>query len=158
MSLYFYPTSITFPPGHFLKIGLDSLPNRFAEKGLKSDWVIKGPFYDEEAREYAFVIHGGPSKVQEIFTIPESSFMFNGTSADNFISKMVSFCMEAEFSSSVMNVLRGKESAIKKEGDPAEPDTVKVFVMPRSGEAVASEVKIGAAKEPEKGKIVIATH
>lgn len=157
MSLYFYPTSITFPIGHFAKTALDNLPNRFAEKGLKADWVIKGPFHDEESGEYAFVIHGGPSKVQEIFSIKESEFMFDSRAAENFISKLVSYCMEAEFSKGVMDVLRGKESALKKEGDPAEPETVKVFVMGRNKEAVATEVKIGAEKKEEKGKIVIAT-
>ena len=157
MSLYFYPTKVNLPPGHFSRESLDKLPNRFAEKGLKSDWTIRGPFHDEEAGEYQFVIQGGPTKnVQEIFSIKESAFVFDSRASENFISKLVAFCMSAEYGSSVMNVLRGKESAIPTENKEKEPEVVKTFIMHRGEECVETEVKIGAAKEPEKGKIVIA--
>jgi len=159
MSLFFYPTKVTLPPGHFSKEALDKLPNRFAEKGLKSDWTIRGPFHDEETSEYQFVIQGGPTKnAQEIFSIKESDFIFDSRASENFISKLVAFCMSAEYGSSVMNVLRGVASAIPDENKEKEPEVVKTYVMHRDGECVETEVKIGAAKEPEKGKIVIASH
>jgi hypothetical protein len=156
MSLYFYPTTVILPPGHFSKDALDKLPTRFAEKGLKSDWVIRGPFHDEEAGEYQFVIQGGPTKnAQEIFSIKESDFVFDSRASENFISKLVSFCMATEYGSTVMNVLSGKESSLPEERK--EPEVVKTFVMHKNKECVETDVKIGAAKEPEKGKIIIAS-
>jgi hypothetical protein len=96
MGLIFYPKSMPLPEDHCLHKLLKDLPDRFSKQKLVKDWIIEGPFKDEEAEEYYFFLIGRTSGTREQFS--------------GMISKMIARCSEVELGLGVAGRLMGKSS------------------------------------------------
>jgi hypothetical protein len=110
MGLIFYPKSMPLPEDHCLHKLLKDLPDRFSKQKLVKDWIIEGPFKDEEAEEYYFFLIGRTSGTREQFSLKETAFLFNENAVSGMISKMIARCSEVELGLGVAGRLMGKSS------------------------------------------------
>lgn len=119
MGLKFYPREITVPLDHPIQEKLEQIPDRFARQKPLKDWVIEGPFPDEDAEVYYFMVRCPALGIREQVDIPEDDLFFSPGRVEGWISRTIARVMEGELGMGVAQRLMGKsnEEVKQKTGD-----------------------------------------
>jgi len=118
---------VAVPHDHTIQEKLDKIPDRFAcQKPLK-DWTIEGPFHDEEAEVYYFMLKCPSLNILHQVDIPETDFFLSPGAVEGWVSRMIAKVMEAELGMGVAQRLMGKSNAEVKESGTDEIITVEDY-------------------------------
>lgn len=110
MGLQFYPRLVAAAPDHPIHEKLQKIPERFITQKPRKDWVIEGPFFDEEDELYYFVVKCPAEKIMQQIDISESDFFLSPPSVEGWISRTIACVMEAELGTAVAQRLMGKSN------------------------------------------------
>jgi hypothetical protein len=127
MGLHFYPRLVDVSPDHPLPEKLEEFPERFALQKPLKDWVVEGPFRDEDAAVYYFMVRCPSLSIREQVDISEDDFFLSPKAVENWISKVVQTVMHGELGGGVMQRLMGKSNEEVKESGSDEMVTVEDY-------------------------------
>ena len=127
MGLHFYPRIIDVSPDHPLPGKLEEFPERFALQKPLKDWVVEGPFHDEEECVYYFMVRCSSLNIREQVNITEEDFFLSQKAVENWISKVVQTVMHGELGGGVMQRLMWKSNEEVKESGSDELVTVEDY-------------------------------
>ena len=96
MGLKFFPKILPLPSDHPIYAHMDRIPDRFEKQKILKDWIIEGPFHDDDRHYYYFMLTSQSMGTHEEFKLDEGSFLFNEKAVDGMISKLIARCMEVE--------------------------------------------------------------
>ena len=110
MGLHFYPRILPVCPDHPLQEKVDGIPDRFARQKPLKDWVIEGPFPDEEEEVMYFMVKCPSLSLCEQVDISEDDVYLSETAVENWVSRVVQVVMHGELGMGVAQRLLGKSN------------------------------------------------
>lgn len=110
MGLQFYPRHLAVAPDHTIQEKLEQIPERFSRQKPLKDWVIEGPYHDEGAEVYYFMVRCPSDKIAQQIDISETDFLFSTGAVEGWVSRTISCVMETEMSTAVAQRLLGKSN------------------------------------------------
>jgi hypothetical protein len=106
---------VAVSPDHPLKEKLEQMPERFARQKPLKDWVIEGPFHDEEEELYYFMVRCPSLNIRHQVDISETDLFLSMPSVEGWISRTIASVMAGEMGMSVAQRLMGKSNEEAKE-------------------------------------------
>lgn len=127
MGLHFYPRIVSVSPDHPFPQKLEGIPERFSRQKPLKDWVIEGPFPDEEAEVLYFMVKCPSLSIVEQVDISEDDFYLGTKEIENWISRVIQVVMRGELGMGVAQRLLGKSNEEVKESGSDELVTVEDY-------------------------------
>jgi len=103
--------------------------NRAANLNVVKEWLVEGPYKDEENGTFFFIVQNNLFGCFKQVTIPEEDFVLNQKAVAEFVGKLVVFIKDMEIANAVGMELQGTPEAQLDTKQIAQRATGKEIIM-----------------------------